>query len=231
MSNPRLNALAQRLRSDNLNERLVAASKVESITGMTMNAIIKAGTPRVVSGNAAGWILDHAQIKSGDDLILSVGSELAGLQVDWSDLVDAGARPKTSSSSEDFEAAFKGIFDSFFAAAEQRRRTQQAAQQPQPAPQPTVIRVNRDQLPVSATGIPRVTRQGKARTGQAYAVVSFREFTAIGGQRMKPMTEFIAFGDAWVEKILAAEAAGEDINIGFANVDQIGKLPQIKEVR
>jgi hypothetical protein len=67
--------------------------------------------------------------------------------------------------------------------------------------------VNRDQLPVWAAGTPRVTRQGKARNGQAYAVVSFREFTANGGQRMKP------------------------INIGFANVDQIGKLPQIKEVR
>ena len=76
-------------------------------------------------------------------------------------------------------------------------------------------RVSREDLPVGATGKPRITRRGVAKTGKGYAIVSFRRMTSYGGKNIAPMCEFIAFGDEWIDEIEQAEKDDLTVSVTF----------------
>lgn len=76
-------------------------------------------------------------------------------------------------------------------------------------------RVSREDLPVGATGKPRITRRGIAKTGKGYAIVSFRRMTSYGGKNIAPMCEFIAFGDEWIDEIDQAEKDDLTVSVTF----------------
>lgn len=76
-------------------------------------------------------------------------------------------------------------------------------------------RVSRDDLPSGATGKPRITRRGIAKTGKGYAIVSFRRMTSYGGKNIAPMCEFIAFGDEWIDEIEQAEKDDLTVSVTF----------------
>ena len=76
-------------------------------------------------------------------------------------------------------------------------------------------RVGREDLPVGATGKPRITRRGIAKTGKGYAIVSFRRMTSYGGKNIAPMCEFIAFGDEWIDEIEQAEKDDLTVSVTF----------------
>ena len=220
----KLGAIAQMLRSDCLNEREIAVRKIESMTGMSMKDIILTGSPRITRGDAAGWIMNHARIKSGDDMIIAVTSELSSIGSDWNDLVEAGSRQTTTAGASDAFEAMQGIFDSFMANYHSSAAPAQAKAEPA-----RPVRVGSADLPAYAVGVPYISRSGVAKTGNAYAIVSFSQFTGPGDTAMKPIIEFIAFGDEWVEEIRQAEEEGSEILVAFGENRTPGRhVPIIK---
>lgn len=88
----KLRAIAERLRSDNENERLSAVNLIERNTGLMIADIIRMGSPYHLSGAILRNVLTHIDAKRGDQMILAVGSAIASLNnVTWPDIIESGS--------------------------------------------------------------------------------------------------------------------------------------------
>ena len=84
-----LRSIAERLRSDNENERATAVSMIERKTGLSITEVIQRGARSHLRGDPQKWVLEHISTKTGDRMIVAVGREIAALKTSWGDIVDA----------------------------------------------------------------------------------------------------------------------------------------------
>ena len=238
-----LRSIAERLRSDNENERATAVSMIERKTGLSITEVIQRGARSHLRGDPQKWVLEHISTKTGDRMILAVGREIAALKTSWGDIVEAGCLSKQAARANadaiwpqpaepDFSDAWNAAFGDFMqtAGAEMWKHAYsegvldeddingiynsvKKAREEMKAK--AFTRVGRNDLPLHATGTPHITRKGTAKTGNAYAVVNFRRMTGPGGENIAPMCEFIAFGDEWVSRIQRAEEEEASVSVTF----------------
>ena len=163
------------------------------------------------------------------------------------DAKPAPARPQYTDPSPTFnsvfgegaDSIFSGLYNAYKASEAAKKHAPEAwsfadersapSQAQAPAPQPAQpVRVGREDLPFSASGVPDVTYLGTAKTGSRYAFVSLREITA-NGQVMRPMCPFIAFGDEWVAELEKASTANTEICMVFGEDRSPTNKVQIKK--
>jgi len=240
----KLRGIAERLRSDNANERQVAVTMIERQTSKTISDIIEKGAKRKLVGQMQTWVLGHVNAYKGDAMIVAIGREMEATSTSWADIIEAGASDITTASAEQgFTAAFGDIFSGIFsdAFAEARMRhgmpvsgmhyRATAAQNPDPSIKAKPVRTFRDDLPEMAGGVPRIVREGLARNGRPYAVVAFRVMTTTGLKEIAPMCEFIGFGEDFVARLKQAESDQESVFVKFGSDRSPNKAVIISEVR
>lgn len=153
----------------------------------------------------------------------------------------ATSRPRYTDPSPTFNSVFGEGADSIFSGLYNAYKASEAAKKhapgawsfahkrPAPTPQPArTVRVGREDLPFSASGVPYVETVGTAKTGSRYAFVTLREITA-NGQVMRPMCPFIAFGDEWVAELEAAARTETEVDMVFGDDRSPTKKVQIKK--
>lgn len=94
----RIRSIAERLRSDNENERISAVNLIERHTGLVIVDIIRKGAIRHLTGTPQNWVLEHLQTKTGDRMIVAVSREIAALKTSWGDIIEAGSMQTASAS-------------------------------------------------------------------------------------------------------------------------------------
>jgi len=119
----RLRSVAERLRSDNPNERLSAIKMIEKWTGLVLVDIIRAGAMRHLAAEPRQRVMGHISTKTGDTLVVSVSMEIARLTTSWGDIIETGstARPTPSGSSASSSDSRTGGHDGNSRPSDRRR--------------------------------------------------------------------------------------------------------------
>ena len=218
MAASKVAAIAQMLSSPYEGERSNAASLLEKTTGQSLKATLQSGALRVLTGQTRLNVLTHLRSYTGDGTILAIGSEIKNANVSWAQLLSAAAPSSSSTNAGAFDAIFEGLFGQ---AVDTLHQGQKAA--PPKKQQPR--RIYSDDLPVFAAVIPTVERSGQSRGGAPYAVFSLK-----GDLHGSPVTyvgSFIAFGQEWVDDLLAANDKKSDVLVQFVPAASTGKIPKI----
>jgi hypothetical protein len=242
----RLRGTAGYLRSAMKAERENAVRLIEHQTGRPVAETISLGAERTLTGPRLRAIRAALADTCGDALILAVGEAIRDLPGEaWNDLVEAGVTDTAANgvrpSQDPFLDAWNSIFGSHMASSAATftqsntvgGTTGFATDRPAPAPaQPSdlPVRVGRDDLPATASGVPHVSYAGKARSGQCFAQVSFASMTA-NGRTIRPICEMIAFGDDWVEELIAASEADREVIVSFEDDGDPGRKVVVRRAR
>lgn len=239
----RLRGTAGYLRSAMKAERENAVRLIERQTGRPIAETIRLGAERTLTGAPLIAIRAALADTCGDALILAVGEAIRDLPGEaWNDLVEAGVTDTATdagSSADPFLDAWNSVFgnagdamaSAFMQAWAEGGTTGSATDRPasaQPSDRP--VRVGRDDLPATASGVPHVSYAGKARSGQRFAQVSFARMTANGGT-IRPICEMIAFGDDWVEELIAASDADREVLVSFQDDGDPGRKVVVRRAR
>ena len=218
MANSKISAIAQMLSSPYEGERSNAAALLAKSTGQSLPSSIKTGALSVLTGQTRLNVLAHLRTYAGDSTILAIGSEIRSANVTWAQLLSA-ASPSTSSTDDcGFNAIFEGLFGQ---AVDTLRQEQKSA----PPKKQQARRIYSDDLPVFAAVIPTIERSGQSRSGDPYAVFSLK-----GDLHGCPVTyigSFIAFGQEWVDDLLAANDNKSEMLVQFVAGTTAGKMPKI----
>lgn len=209
MDNAKLGAIAQRLRSDSQNERMIAARKVEAATGMSLVEIIRKGAR--VAGMQSSQILDHLTISDQDELILAVGVELQKARSDWGELVLAGSRSVNATAE-----AFTKVFGEAFAQPPWGKK----AERPDHAGR---LRMTLENITPYGIGVPDVGMVTLRKNNFLYASVKFDEIE-YAGQVYVPSFPIFATGQEWVRKLVEAQSQNLAVLFAMIHTDNHGNV-------
>lgn len=236
----KLRGIAERLRSDNANERQVAVTMIERQTSKSITAVIEQGAKRKLVGQVQAWVLNHTNTHNGDRMIVAIGRELEATNTSWADIIEAGASDAACVSAEQgfagawsdlFSGMFKEAFGNQGAPVNEMHYRATAAQNPDPSVKPKPVRTSRDDLPEMAGGVPKIMREGIARNGRPYAVVMFPVMTTTGLKDITPVCEFIGFGEDFVARLKQAASDEDSVFVKFGSDRSPNKAVIISEVR
>jgi len=231
----KIRSIAERLRSDNANERLIAIRKIEQSAGSQIAVLIASGI--IAKGMAPddGRLLNILKDRSKDEVIIAMTSALLKTQFTWGDIIEAGilriSKTDSSSDTEEFDAVLKA-----YKYHKNFRKTQKHADNPAKEGNSSgngkystnFIRTVAEDLPSKAKGIPYVSMISHTDQNTPFAIIRFHRMIAFDGTTIAPMCDFLALGKDWVDFIRKAESFKKDITVVFGKDRTPGRPVVIK---
>lgn len=205
-------AFAERLASEFENERANAKTAVEKATGRPLDVMIKNGGDALLTPLQNSKIQHCLQTMTEDDLILGVGAILKANKIRWPDLL-AGDTVTQTQYKTSAERAFEEI----------EREMEHGKERPV-----GIKRISRQNLPDSAYVKPILQKSGKNQSGKRIA--TFYLAGEQDGAEVRYMGSFIAAGDIWTEKMVAAAKAHHPIGVIFVIPEDLNRMVEVREL-
>lgn len=240
----KIRAIAERLRSDNANERTVASRKIEALSGHKLADVIEAGAEALIPTSGRMDITLILRTKTNDDMIVSLTKEIIDQNASWADIIEAGSQAMDAIVLE-----AKSQHEDNLAITEKVRRAKEIllskiyreTESHPPAKTDTVpeantgikyrefVRVWEKDLPTKASGVPYIVTIGNTKDKTSYAVVRFHRMMTEKDALIAPMCDFIGFGESWVKRLRKAEEFKDMVTVNFGNDRTPNKAVIIRE--
>lgn len=231
----KIRSIAERLRSDNANERLIAISKIEQAAGSQISDLIANGI--IAKGMAPdnGRLVNILKNHSKDEIVIAMTTALMKTQFTWGDIIEAGALRVRNATFLDDEGKDEAILKAYRYHKNFRKNpnhTEDAVKTENFSTNgkysANFMRVMAEDLPSKAKGIPYVSMISHTDENTPFAIVRFHRMIAFDGTTIAPMCDFLALGKEWVNSIRQAESFKRDVVVVFGKGREAGRPVLIK---